>query len=170
MILSLFLSFVCTNFTNPYILFRQPDGRKPTISYNAAQSTSTHLLYIFGHLFGGLFFLIFAYKFFYQELDSNLLWGLAIGGVASKWIQAFIPARKKLEIYHTIFAWGMALFMSAILIAAPLITDDTPALVVSITILVSCAIVTLIVGNQRFWIPQLMYFSLFYVVLVMLAS
>lgn len=145
-----------------------------TISLHVAQSTSTRLLYILGHLFGGLFFLIFAYKFFYQQLDSSFLWVISIGGALAEWAQALVLARGKLEIYHNVLAWFMALFMSVLLIAAPvtygLEGNGLIALIASIFLLASCFVVGLIVGIRRFWIPQIMYFFMFYIVMVILIS
>lgn len=172
--LSLLCSFIFTNFMHAYLLLSQRREQKIAISFYAAKNHYSHLIYIIGHLLGGFLYLIFAYKFFYQQLNSDFLWFISLLGIGSEWIQALIPARRELFIYHNFFAWSMALFMSILLIAGPLIAGldsrGTAALTVSVLILISCGLATLKVGMRRFWIPQMMYFFMFYIVMVILIS
>lgn len=167
--LSLLLSFVCANGMHLYLLHSQRNDRKMSISYHAVHSRKTYIVYILGHFFGGLFFLIFAYRLFYVEFGSETLWTISVLGVVSEWIQAITPAKNKYEIYHLVAAWSMALFMSILLFVSPIVAKDMAALMVAIATFLTSAVLLVDLKKQKFWIPQITFFLLFFAVMTLLA-
>lgn len=171
--LALLGSFLCTNLPHWFMLYSQRHERKMTISYHAVHSRRTLLIYLAAHIGGGLFFLVFAHEFFYQQLHSDFLWTVTVLAVVSEWLQALLPVKGKWEIYHFIAAWSMGVFMSVLLVAAPLVVGldngGWPALIASLSIVIGGGLLTLKTKKTHFWIPQTMYFFSFYIVMLMVA-
>lgn len=119
--LLLLVSFLGSCGTMFYILFRNRNDRKSSVSLHAALDDHSHFAFAMGHFIGGLAFLYFVYKYFYVDRGSLLLLVLAFFGVLFEQIQAFLPDKKSLSKIHTIAAGSMAVFISLMIFAGPII-------------------------------------------------
>lgn len=107
--LLLTISFLAANVMHGYLLYRQRDDRKRTISHHAAKSPRTQRYYIAGHIVAATSFYLFAWSFFAATPYSLLLIIVSTIGFIADIIQACIPARGKVEKYHEFFAYVMAI-------------------------------------------------------------
>lgn len=145
-----------------------------TVSYHAVLSRKTHNIYTLGHYLGGLFFLLFAYKFFYLEKGSVFLIVVTGFAVLAEGAQALVQAKGKTELVHNIFACSMALDMLVVLIAAPIILNTSGpkllALFIIGIVIFLCIIFSIISKLKYLWISQMVYFFIFYVAMYILIS
>ena len=106
---SLVLSALFVNGVHAYLLWSQRSERQWSISAHSARDKQTYLLYIAGHVLGGLFFLLFAYEFFTKTYDASWLFVLSCIGVVFEYAQAASPAKGSTDFAHTITAYCMFL-------------------------------------------------------------
>ncbi len=90
-----------------YLLWSQRDERKWSISVHAARDRQTYTVYLIGHLLAGLFFAIFAYKFFVINNDLKWLFWLSVVGLSFEYIQAFLPAKGRINTIHAVTVYAM---------------------------------------------------------------
>ncbi len=115
------LSATCVNGVHGYLLWSQKHERKWSISTHAARDKQTYLLYVTGHVLGGLFFLLFAYKFFILYHHVYGLFYLVLATYFFEIVQAVLPSKGAYELSHTVSAlamWGLFLLTGAISIFA----------------------------------------------------
>jgi heme/copper-type cytochrome/quinol oxidase subunit 4 len=169
--LLLLISFLGTCGTVLYILFTHKGERKSSISLHVAASKKAHALFAAGHFIGGLAFLLFSYKFFYEETGSVLLMLLAGLGFAVEQVQAFLPNTKRFEKVHTVAAVLMGVFISLIVVTAPFIIPLSSigklCYVLLGLVLLSAGVYTLR-NKTIFYRTQLLFFTGFYIFLLLL--
>ena len=107
MLVYLLLSALFVNGVHGYLLWSQRHERKWSISVHAARDRQTYLLYLFCHIFGGLFFLLFAIHLFLVLHNIKWLFALALLGIIFEYIQAVLPGKGATEKAHAIMAYGM---------------------------------------------------------------
>ena len=100
-------SGVIINGVHGYLLWSQRDERKWSISMHAAKDRQTYIIYLIGHLLAGLFFALFAYKFFVTIHDLEWLFWLSILGLKFEYIQAILPASGRTNSIHAVTAYAM---------------------------------------------------------------
>lgn len=169
---SLLISFICTNFMHSYLLYIQRKDHKPTVSHHAVLSRNTHLLYMLGHFLGGLFFLIFSYQFFYGRHHEIILFVISVLAVSVEYAQAITPAKGKSEPLHNVFALSMAMLMIILLIAAPLLLHVSIAKTIGVYLvgigIPSAFTIGVLMKTKHYWIPQMVYFFVFYIAMLIL--
>ncbi|MDO8266125.1 MAG: hypothetical protein Q7T41_04255 [Candidatus Saccharibacteria bacterium] len=101
------LSGLIVNGTHGYLLWSQRDERKWSISTHAARDRQTHVIYLIGHLSAGLFFALFAYRFFVGVHDIEWLFWFSLIGLTFEYTQALLPARGKTNKAHAVAAYAM---------------------------------------------------------------
>jgi hypothetical protein len=169
--LLLLISFLGTCGTVFYILATHQGERKSSISLHVAANKKSHALFAGGHFVGGLAFLIFCYKFFYVTHGSLLLLVLASLGFLIEQVQAFLPNNARFERVHTVAAVGMATFMGLILVVAPIVVRlnaiwlDAYICVALIWVLAG---VYALLNKHKFYQSQVIFFSVFYLFLLIL--
>ena len=99
-----------------YLLWSQRVNRKWSISVHAARDRQTYLLYLAGHVLGGLFFILFAHKFFIQIYHVKWLFVLSAAGVFFEYLQAFLPGKGNTESAHAFAAYCMFITYAAVTI------------------------------------------------------
>lgn len=100
-------SGLIVNGTHGYLLWSQRNERKWSISVHAARDKRTYGIYLIGHLSAGVFFAVFAYKFFVKIHDLEWLYWLSIFGLSFEYIQALLPARGRTNSVHAVTAYAM---------------------------------------------------------------
>lgn len=171
LIILLLISFLGTCGTVYYILYKYKYERKKSISQHIAINKYSHGLYAFGHFVGGLCFLIFAYKFFYVMYDSLVLLLLACAGFIAEQIQSFFPQNVRFEKIHTIGAALMGISMVLVVALAPSIVHLASAWLVAYMCLVLVYVLTGVYAyfnKAKFYQAQLVFFSVFYLFLLVL--
>ncbi len=172
MLLALILiSFFGTNGPMFYFLYRHRHDRRPSVSHHMAISKETNLVYALGHFVGGMAYLYFAYRYFYEDKGESLLFILSLFGVIAEQIQAFFPNNADYKKVHTVAAVTMGAFITTILLAAPvLITLKTSwilAYISLVVILLGAGVYTLF-NKGKFYRTQMMFFGSFHVFLFIL--
>jgi hypothetical protein len=154
-----------------YILFRHRNDRKSSVSLHAAIDSQSHAAFAIGHFIGGMAFLYFAYKYFYVDKASLYLLIVSCFGVFAEQVQAFLPNKRGLEKIHTIAAAFMATFISLIVISAPFIIElGTAWLAVyaGLVVLLCMSGVYALLNKNEFYKTQMLFFSAFYIFLLIL--
>ncbi len=167
----LLISFLGSCGTVFYILAIHKGERKSSISLHVAADKNAHALFAMGHFVGGLCFLIFSYKFFYVNNGSLVLLVLASIGFLVEQVQAFLPNNSRFEKIHTVAAVGMASSMGAILVVAPFIiglSGGWLAVYIWLAVVWATAGVYALFNRQKFYRSQLVFFSVFYLFLLIL--
>lgn len=100
-------SGLIVNGAHGYLLWSQRDERKWSISVHAARDRQTYIIYLIGHLMAGLFFAIFAYKFFVTVHDLEWLFWLSAIGLMFEYVQALLPAKGNTNSIHAVTAYAM---------------------------------------------------------------
>jgi hypothetical protein len=166
-VLLLTLSFLVANAMHGYLLYRQRNDRKPTISHHAAKSPRTQRFYVAGHIVAATSFYLFARTFFAGTPQATLLITVATIGFVADIIQAFIPARDKIEKYHAFFAYIMAFSVIIIgVLAAFTIPQSAVAALVSRLLAVCLALsipLSKIIDQQYFYRIQMASLLIFYI-------
>lgn len=167
----LLVSFLGTNGTMYYILFKHRFDRKSSVSLHAAIDNHSHSIFATGHFIGGMAFLYFAYEYFYLENESVFLWILACLGVLAEQAQAFIPDRRGFGKIHKIAATSMSGFILLIVLAAPLIIKlGTGWLIAYIGLIVLLCIsgIYAIFNRHNLYKTQMLFFSAFHIFMLIL--
>jgi len=135
------ISGVIVNGVHGYLLWSQRDERKWSISVHAAKDRQTYTIYLIGHLLAGLFFAIFAYKFFVIAKDASWLFWLSMVGLTFEYVQAVLPAKGRTNSIHAVTAYAMfisyafvAVFSMFVLPLSPLVRLITLPYLVAIPI------------------------------------
>jgi len=102
-----FLSILSIHAVHGYLLFKQRSNRKWSISVHAVENKQSFRLYILGHVLGGVFFLIFAYRYYYLSQNLKQIFYIAVVAAVFEFIQAFIPAKGKTNALHSATAYIM---------------------------------------------------------------
>ncbi len=171
MLLLLLVSFLGTNGTMYYILFRHRFDRKSSVSLHAAIDNHSHATFAIGHFIGGMLFLYIAYEYFYVDNESLLLLTLACLGVLAEQLQAFLPDRKDFKKIHKVAAASMAGFILLIVLTAPFIIKlGTAGLIAYIGLIALLCIsgVYAVFNRKKFYIIQMLFFTSFYLFLLIL--
>lgn len=161
------VSFLAANVMHGYLLYRQRHDRKPTICHHAAKSPRTQRFYALGHIVAATSFYMFARKFFLGTPQAGMLITVSTIGYVADIIQAFIPARGKIEKYHAFFAYIMAFSVIIIgLLAAFTIPQAPVAGFVSKT-LAACLALSIpasnIIEQRYFYRIQMASLLIFYI-------
>lgn len=160
------------NSLHSYLLITQRDKRGLTISEHAARSNFTHMLYIVGHLVGGVLFIGFARWFFIDVHSNHGLYLLTVSGVAVEWLQAFIPARNKFERYHLLLAILMSVLITILGLASTLILpihQMTRVICLAIGVLLVLSYpLALRLPRKYFWIIEMVNINLFYIQMLLI--
>lgn len=118
-------SGLIVNGTHGYLLWSQRDERKWSISVHAARDKRTYGIYLIGHLSAGVFFAVFAYKFFVKIHDLEWLYWLSIVGLTFEYIQAFLPARGRTNSVHSFTAYAMFISYAFVAVFSFFVLDLT---------------------------------------------
>jgi hypothetical protein len=165
--LDLVISFLSVNLFHSYLLVSQKNDRKETISAHAASTKLSHYLYIAAHIIGGVFFLLFADRFFLHQHNNKLIFIIALIAAITECLQALIPYRNNHEKIHERFAYTMAFAVIIIgILAAFMIpmSDILTLICVVLALMVSSSMLFMHIVNPRFfWIIQMAATLLFYV-------
>ena len=165
------ISFIGTNGPMLYFLHRLKHDRKTSVSHHMATSRETNLVYAFGHFIGGMAYLYFAYRYFYQEQGSSFLMVLSVFGVIAEQIQAFFPNNETHKKIHTIAAFSMGAFISGIVLLAPIEIPLHTSWLVGYFSLVSALCVAgiyTLFNKPKFYRAQILFFCSFNVFLFIL--
>ncbi len=169
--LLLLASFLGTDGTMFYILFRNRSDRKSSVSLHAAIDNHSHAIFALGHFIGGLAFLCFSYKFFYVDNGLKLLFALACFGFLAEQVQAFLPNKSRFVAVHTTAAVSMATFISIIVFLAPFSIHLSASWLVGYVGLIAllCLFgIRAILIKHTFYQTQMLFFCAFYIFLSIL--
>jgi hypothetical protein len=160
------VSCFAANFMHGFLLYNQRDNRKETISRHATKSNQTYIFYIVGHIIAASSFYLFARGFFADTPQAHTMIIVASVGAIADVIQAFIPARGKLEIYHSFFAGIMALSVITTGVLAATTIPLSPAIDIIAKIFGACLVLSIpasiIVKNKYFYRIQMVSLVIFY--------
>lgn len=166
-VLLLTVSFLAANIMHGYLLYRQRNDRKPTISHHAAKSPRTQCFYIAGHIVAATSFYMFARLFFTDTPQATLLIAVAAIGFMADIIQAFIPARGKIEKYHAFFAYTMAISVIIIGVLAAFTIPQSPTASILSRLLAVCLALSIpasrIIDFKYFYRIQMVSLLIFYI-------
>ena len=166
-VLLLTVSFLAANVMHGYLLYRQRDDRKPTISHHAAKSPRTQLFYALGHIVAATSFYMFARKFFSGTPQAGALIVVSTIGYVADIIQAFIPARGKIEKYHEFFAYIMAFSVIIIAVLAAFTIPQAPLAAFVSKTLAGCLVLSIpasnIIEQRYFYRIQMVSLIIFYI-------
>lgn len=171
LIILLLISFLGTCGTVYYILYKYKYERKKSISQHIAINKYSHGLYAFGHFIGGLCFLLFAYKFFYITYGSLILLVLASLGFLVEQVQALFPHNPRFGKIHTVGASLMAFCMLLVVVLAPSVVHLTSGWLVIYAFLAFIYVAAGLYAyfnKVKFYQAQLVFFSVFYLFLLVL--
>lgn len=150
-----------------YLLYRQRNDRKPTISHHAAKSPRTQRYYILGHIVAATTFYMFALLFFSGTPWAGVLIAISTIGFVADIIQAFIPARGKIEKYHGFFAYIMAISVIIIGILAAFTVPQTASASLMSKLLAVCLALSIpaswIIDQRYFYRIQMVSLFIFYI-------
>ncbi len=166
-VLLLMVSFLAANIMHGYLLYRQRDDRKPTISHHAAKSPRTQRFYVAGHIVAATSFYMFARTFFAGTPQATLLVAVATIGFVADIIQAIIPARGKIEKYHAFFAYIMAFSVIIIGVLAAFTIPQLPVAALVSKLLAMCLALSIplshIIEQRYFYRIQMASLLIFYI-------
>ncbi len=163
------LSFLGTNGTMFYILFRNRLERKSSVSLHAAINNRSHATFALGHFIGGLVFLYFAYRLFYVDNGSLTLLAVSCIGFFAEQVQAFLPNKGRFVRTHTVAAVSMAASMTVLVFAALSVSRlDGSWLVayVGLIVLLCASGAYALFNKHKFYQTQMLFFSVFYLFLL----
>lgn len=164
--LAFLLSALVVNSVHSYLLVSQRKVRKPTISEHAAFTSTSLRLYIIGHIIGGALFLIFAYQYYVMTVDLAWLFGLTICMVTGEYVQAFLPAKGRTNIPHTIAALVMWMLFLAFGVLSIIFVPVSAAHKLLAAAVYTVLIVLLVRGSKdwdRIYAYQMVIVVLFFV-------
>lgn len=160
------ISCFTANFMHGSLLYRQRHNRRETISRHAAKSTQTYIFYILGHIVAASSFYLFARDFFAGTPQAHILITISAIGAVADVIQAFIPARGKIEKYHTFFACIMALSVITIGVLAAITLPLQPVIGTISKVLAVCLVLSIptsvIIDGKYFYRIQMVSLIIFY--------
>lgn len=160
------VSFLAANVMHGYLLYRQRNDRKSTISHHAAKSPRTQRFYVAGHIVAATSFYMFARTFFAGTPQATLLITVATIGLVADIIQAFIPARGKIEKYHAFFAYIMAFSVIIIGVLAAFTIPQSPLAALLSKLLAACLALSIpishIIEQRYFYRVQMASLLIFY--------
>lgn len=165
------LSFLGTNGTMFYILFRNRFERKSSVSLHAAIDNSSHATFALGHFIGGLVFLYFAYRLFYLDNGSLPMMVVSCVGFFAEQVQALLPNKGRFVRIHTVAAVSMAASMTVLVfIALSVFKLDAKWLVayVGLIALLCVSGAYALFNKHKFYQTQMLFFSVFYLFLLIL--
>jgi len=117
------ISALIVNGMHGYLLWSQRDERKWSISVHASKDRRTYTIYLIGHFLAGLFFAIFAYRFFVTTHDVKWLFWLSLFGLVFEYVQALLPARGKTNNAHAVTAYAMFVSYAVVALIAMITLD-----------------------------------------------
>jgi hypothetical protein len=166
-VILLTVSFLAANIMHGYLLYRQRNDRKPTISHHAATSPRTQRFYVAGHIVAATSFYMFARLFFAGTPQATLLITAAKIGFVADIVQAFIPARGTIEKYHAFFAYIMAFSVIIIGALAAFTIPQSPVAGLVSKLLAICLALSIpishIVEQRYFYRIQMASLLIFYI-------
>ncbi len=88
------------SFTHVYLVWKNRDGVRYSISEHAVADTKSYRTYAAAHLITDIFFVLYAYEFYHQMQNQNLLFELVIAFITLDILQAVLPSKGKTKSIH----------------------------------------------------------------------
>lgn len=101
----LILSGAVVSVVHAYLVWKNKDGVRYSISEHAIANKKSYLAFIAAHILTDLLFLAFAYLFFYEIHGQGLLFGLSAVFITLDAIQSVLPSRGRTEDIHFAVAY-----------------------------------------------------------------
>ncbi len=165
MLFYLLLSCLLVNGMHGYLLWSQRSERKWSISVHALKSRNHYVLYVFGHVVGGLFFVLFSREFFLKTHDAYGLFYLALITYFFEAVQSVLPSKGKWEMPHSIAALVMWICFLALGLISIVVLDVEPLSRLVATILyvpISILLVRAFMNRSRLYFYQMSMVLLFF--------
>jgi len=88
-----------------YLVWKNFDGVRYSISEHAIANKRSYLLYIGSHVVADVLFVVYAYNFFYESQGQYTLYVLTLVFIALDFLQAVLPSRGRVETVHFVSAY-----------------------------------------------------------------
>lgn len=135
--ISLLGAGVLISVVHAYLVWKNYDGTRYSISEHAISDRRSYFLYLGSHIVADILFVLYAYTFFYESQSQTILFLLTLTFIALDFVQALLPSRDKSEPIHFISAYmSWAIYQLVGVLSLFILTIAQPYLYLSVAFLV----------------------------------
>jgi len=165
----LLLAGFIVSATHAYLVWKNKDGVRYSVSEHAIASKRSHVLYVSAHILTDVLFLLYAYIFFYDTHGQTLLFILTLVFVALDAVQSLLPSKGKTEPMHFAAAyvsWFMFQLVGVLSLAWLDITEPYRTIAICLLVPVIAMFVYMHVKRKKLWPLQLAMVPLYFMFLL----
>lgn len=167
----LLISGAIVSLAHAYLVWKNRDGVRYSISEHAIANKKSYLIYLGAHIITDVFFLIFSYQFFYQIHGHGLLFGLTVVFIGLDAAQAILPSKGRTEDVHFAVAYTSWFLyqLTGVLALLWLDISEPYAILASIVLLLVLAMFAYMhLKRDKLWPLQLLMVPLYFIFLILL--